>query len=132
MTETQGSSKKTQLNVNRLQLRGTSASDAERSKVELFVSFRVSGDNITLFSEEGYRTLLQIVDKIQTYTSEMLKISICVLYSLYTTSYCIQLMIINHSQQSIGPTMVRAQGTNVALITGQPVAFTLTTFGHTN
>ena len=74
MTEAQGSSKKTQLNVNRLQLRGTSASDAERSKVELFVSFRVSGDNITLFSEEGYRTLLQIVDKIQTYTPEMLKI----------------------------------------------------------
>ena len=74
MTEAQGSSKKTQLNVNRLQLRGTSASDAERSKVELFVSFRVSGDNITLFSEEGYRTLLQIVDKIQTYTPEKLKI----------------------------------------------------------
>ena len=74
MTEAQGSSKKTQLNVNRLLLRGTSASDAERSKVELYVSFRVSGDNITLFSEEGYRTLLQIVDKIQTYTPEMLKI----------------------------------------------------------
>ena len=86
MTEAQGSSKKTQLTVdktriiacrkvvNRLQLRGTSASDAERSKVELFVSFRVSGDNITLFSEEGYRTLLQIVDKIQTYTPEVLKI----------------------------------------------------------
>ena len=74
MTEAQGSSKKTQLSVNRLQLRGTSASDAERSKVELFVSFRVSGDNITLFSEEGYRTLLQIVDKIQTYTPEILKI----------------------------------------------------------
>ena len=74
MTEAQGSSKKTQLNVDRLQLRGTSASDAERSKVELFVSFRVSGDNITLFSEERYRTLLQIVDKIQTYTPEMLKI----------------------------------------------------------
>ena len=72
MTEAQGSSKKTQLNVNRLH--GTSASDAERSKVELFVSFRVSGDNITLFSEEGYRTLLQIVDKIQTYTPDMLKI----------------------------------------------------------
>ena len=74
MTEAQGSSKKTQLTVSRLLLRGTSASDAERSKVELFVSFRVSGDNITLFSEEGYRTLLQIVDKIQTYTPEMLKI----------------------------------------------------------
>ena len=86
MTEAQGSSKKTQLNgdktriiacrkvVNRLQLRGTSASDAERSKVELFVSFRVSVDNITLFSEEGSRTLLQIVDKIQTYTPEVLKI----------------------------------------------------------
>ena len=74
MTEAQGSSKKTQLTVSRLLLRGTSASDAERSKVELFVSFRVSGDYITLFSEEGYRTLLQIVDKIQTYTPEMLKI----------------------------------------------------------
>ena len=32
------------------------------------------GDNTALFSEEGYRTLLQIVDKIQTLTSEMLKI----------------------------------------------------------
>ena len=34
------------------------------------------GDNtcIALFSEEGYRTLLQIVDKIQTLTPEMLKI----------------------------------------------------------
>ena len=64
MTEAQGSSKKTQLTVDRLQLHGTSASDAERSKVELFVSFRVSGDYTTLFSEEGYRTLLQMVDKI--------------------------------------------------------------------
>ena len=32
------------------------------------------GDNIALFSEEGYQTLLQIVDKIQTLTPEMLKI----------------------------------------------------------
>eukprot|EP00731_Ephydatia_muelleri_P016481 Em0009g905a len=32
------------------------------------------GDNIALFSDQRYRTLLQIVDKIQTLTPEMLKI----------------------------------------------------------
>ena len=31
------------------------------------------GDNIALFSEEGYRTLLQIVDKIQTLTSKSVR-----------------------------------------------------------
>ena len=46
----------------RLQLRGTSASDAgmeEAKRSTLYLSEFV-GDNIALFSEEGYRTLLQI------------------------------------------------------------------------
>ena len=39
------------------------------------------GDNIALFSEKGYRTLLQIVDKIQTLTPEML--NLCVAFTVY-------------------------------------------------
>ena len=46
--------------------------DGSECKEELFVSEFV-GDNIALFSEEGYRTLLQIMDKIQTLTPKMLK-----------------------------------------------------------
>ena len=52
-------------------------------------------------------------------TPEMLKI--CVLYSLYTTNNYIHLLIINHPR----PTMVRAQGTNVALLTGAACNFSL-------
>ena len=39
------------------------------------------GDNIALFSEEGYRTLLQIVDKNpDSYTRDAKNLNLCVVY----------------------------------------------------
>ena len=60
------------------------------------------GDNIALFSEEGYRTLLQIVDKIQTIIPEMLKI--CVLHTHACVQFSCNLINLLKSIFSFGQT----------------------------
>ena len=95
MTKAKGSSKKTQLTVDEKRIiallgRETAEKDdgepdsnyveplpvtLEEAKRSSLCLSEFVGDNIALFSEEGRdRTLLQIVDKIQSLTPEMLKI----------------------------------------------------------
>ena len=69
----------------------------EKAKRSSLCPSEFVGDNIALFSEEGYRTLLQIVDKIQTLTPEILKSkSVCCIRCIPRTSNYFML-IINHA-----------------------------------